>query len=167
MIRPIGFCATLRAAMIAAGLLLSGGTAALVPLAVAPAAAADEARLEIVTATGRYPFRIEIAATPQARATGLMFRKALDADYGMLFDFHREEPASFWMKNTFVSLDMIFIRADGTVANLATGTTPFSEEPVSSAGPVRFVLEVVAGTANKIGLKAGDRIVHPLVAGSK
>lgn len=153
--------------MIAAGLMLPAGMAALTTSASTPAIAADEARLEIVTSTGRHPFRIEIAATPQTRATGLMFRKALDPDYGMLFDFHREAPVSFWMKNTFVSLDMIFIRADGTVANVATGTTPFSEEPVSSAAPVRFVLEVVAGTASKIGLKAGDRIVHPLVAGSK
>lgn len=135
------------------------------PARAAEALAAEQAadRLEIVTDTGRHAFAIERATTPDQRAKGLMFRKSLAPDYGMLFDFHREEPAAFWMKNTYVSLDMIFARADGTIANIAEATTPFSEAPVPSAGPVRFVLEVVAGTARRIGAKPGDKLVHPLI----
>jgi uncharacterized membrane protein (UPF0127 family) len=120
-------------------------------------------RLELVTAGGRHVFRVEIAADDEKRAEGLMFRTKLDPDYGMLFDFKREQPVYFWMRNTYVSLDMIFIRADGTVAHIAENTTPLSEATVSSQFPVRYVLEVVAGTSKKLGLKAGDKVVHALI----
>ncbi|MEJ1161422.1 DUF192 domain-containing protein [Prosthecomicrobium sp. N25] len=122
-------------------------------------------RLELVTASGRHAFRIEIAADDEKRAEGLMFRTKLDPDYGMLFDFKREQPVYFWMKNTYVSLDMIFIRADGTIAHIAENTTPLSEATVPSQASVRFVLEVVAGTSKRLGLKAGDKVVHPLMRG--
>ncbi|MER2604462.1 MAG: DUF192 domain-containing protein [Siculibacillus sp.] len=124
--------------------------------------------LDVVTASGAVTtFRIEIADDAAARAQGLMYRKELAPDYGMLFDFRREEPVWFWMKNTFVSLDMIFARADGTIVNVAPDTTPLSEATVASAGPVRFVFEVVAGTAARIGLKPGDRLVHPRMRPAK
>ncbi len=124
--------------------------------------------LTIETTDGKtIDLRVEVAATPEHWAQGLMYRKELAPDYGMLFDFRREEPVWFWMKNTFVSLDMIFARADGTIVNVAPDTTPLSEATVASAGPVRFVFEVVAGTAARIGLKPGDRLVHPRMRPAK
>ncbi len=139
---------------------------ALVLLALTPfaAPAATLEPLTIVTKTGRYPFNVEMAATPEARSRGLMFRKSLAADYGMLFDFEAEQEQAFWMKNTYVSLDMIFIRADGTVHRIAENTTPLSLDTVPSDGKVLAVLEVVAGTARRLGLAPGDRIEHRLFA---
>ena len=83
----------------------------------------------------------------------------------MLFDFHQEQPASFWMKNTYISLDMIFIRADGHILRIAENTVPLSETIVPSGGPVRAVLEVIAGTARKLGIEPGDRVAHPIFNG--
>lgn len=120
-------------------------------------------RLEIVSASGRHAFRVEVADTDEKRAEGLMYRTKLDPDYGMLFDFKREQNVYFWMKNTYVSLDMIFVRADGTIAHIAEDTVPLSEATVSSRAPVRFVFEVVAGTTKRLGIKPGDRVVHPLI----
>jgi len=122
--------------------------------------------LTVVTAAGPTVFKVEIADTDAKRETGLMYRKMLPADEGMLFDFQTTEPVYFWMKNTIVPLDMIFIRADGTIARIAERTVPFSERTVPSVQPVRFVLEVVAGTAARLGLKAGDRIETALVSPS-
>ncbi|MBA5777086.1 DUF192 domain-containing protein [Stappia sp. F7233] len=113
----------------------------------------------------RHEFTVEIADTPAARGTGLMFRKELAADAGMLFDFHREEPVYFWMKNTYVSLDMIFIASDGRIVRIAEHTTPLSEKVVPSREPARYVLEVVAGTSARLGLAAGDRVSGPAMAG--
>lgn len=134
------------------------------PAGAQPQAALD--KLEIVTAGGRHVFRAEVADTDEKRAEGLMFRTKLDQDYGMLFDFKREQPVFFWMKNTYVSLDMIFVRANGTIAHIAENTTPLSEATVPSQNPVRFVFEVVAGTAKRLGIKPGDRVVHPLIKGA-
>ncbi|PLX39583.1 MAG: hypothetical protein C0606_03540 [Hyphomicrobiales bacterium] len=128
-------------------------------------AAADQ--LTIVSGTGRHVFHIEIADDDAERAKGLMFRRSLVADYGMLFDFQRTRPVYFWMKNTYVSLDMIFIRADGTIATIAKDTVPESERIVPSGTPVRFVFEVVAGTTARLGIRPGDRIEHPLVDAAK
>ncbi len=91
-----------------------------------------------------------------------MFRKELPEGQGMLFDFHREQEATFWMKNTYVPLDMIFIRGDGRIHRIVANTKPLSEALVSSGGPVRAVLEVVAGTAKKLGIAPGDRVAHPI-----
>ena len=91
-----------------------------------------------------------------------MFRRELPEGQGMLFDFQREQPTSFWMKNTYISLDMIFIRADGRILRIAENTVPLSEALVSSGGPVRAVLEVIAGTAKKLGIAPGDRVAHPI-----
>jgi uncharacterized membrane protein (UPF0127 family) len=118
--------------------------------------------LEIATRTGVHVFAVEMAVTPEQQAKGLMFRRELPEGQGMLFDFQKEQPASFWMKNTYISLDMIFIRADGRILRVAENTVPHSEALVSSGGPVRAVLEVVAGTAKKLGIAAGDRVAHPI-----
>jgi uncharacterized membrane protein (UPF0127 family) len=118
--------------------------------------------LEIVSKTGVHTFAVELAVTPEEQARGLMFRRELPEGQGMLFDFQREQPATFWMKNTYVSLDMIFIRADGRILRIAENTVPLSEALVPSGGPVRAVLEVVAGTARKLGIAPGDRVAHPI-----
>jgi len=127
-----------------------------------PAVAMPPDRLEIATAKGAtHAFTVEIVDTPELRAQGLMFRTRMDPDHGMLFDFKREEPVWFWMKNTYLPLDMIFVKADGTILSVAENTTPLSEATVPSGGAVRFVFEVVAGTAKRLGIARGDRLLHP------
>ena len=126
------------------------------------ALAMDLQTLEIVTKTGVHVFAIEMATTEQEKEKGLMFRKELPDGRGMLFDFSPEQMVSMWMKNTYISLDMIFIRADGRVLRVAENTEPFSTRIIASGGPVKGVLEVVAGTARKYGIEPGDRVAHPL-----
>jgi uncharacterized membrane protein (UPF0127 family) len=121
--------------------------------------------LEIVSNTGVQTIAVELAVTPEEQARGLMFRRELPEGQGMLFDFQREQPATFWMKNTYVSLDMIFIRADGRILRIAENTVPLSEALVPSGGAVRAVLEVVAGTARKLGIAPGDRVAHSIFSG--
>lgn len=124
--------------------------------------AADDAVAVLEAASGAHRFAVEIADTPDERAQGLMFRETMAADAGMLFDYGFDQNGvAFWMKNTPLPLDMIFIRSDGTITQIAANTTPFSLEPVPSVLPVRFVLEVNAGTAKRLGLKPGDRLRHP------
>ena len=118
--------------------------------------------LYILTDTGRHDFRVELARTPQERSIGLMYRHHMDADRGMLFANGVERQTSFWMKNTFISLDIIFVHRDGRVANIAADTIPLSLASVVSHGPVFAVLELNAGTAAQIGLRPGDMIHHPL-----
>jgi uncharacterized membrane protein (UPF0127 family) len=127
-----------------------------------PAAAAECQPLELVTKSGVRMFSVEIAKTDEERATGLMYRKELADGRGMLFDFTPEQQVSMWMKNTFVSLDMVFITGDGRVLRIAENTEPQSLKIISSGGPARAVLEVVAGTAKKYGIAPGDQVVHPL-----
>jgi len=115
-------------------------------------------RISIVTRSGEHSFTVEWAVTPDERARGLMFRETMAPDHGMMFDFMVEEPVSFWMKNTPLALDIIFIHANGSVARIARNTVPFSERTIPSGVPVRYVLEVVAGTADRIGLAGGDRV---------
>jgi uncharacterized protein len=128
-------------------------------------AAGDLQPLEIATKSGVHVFAVEMASTPEEQAKGLMFRRQLPEGQGMLFDFHQEQPATFWMKNTYIPLDMIFIRADGRILRIAENTVPLSEALVPSGGPVRAVLEVVAGTARKLGIAPGDRVAHPIFSG--
>jgi uncharacterized membrane protein (UPF0127 family) len=135
-------------------------------VASAPAGAASFQPLEIVTKNGVQVFSVEMATTDEEKQTGLMYRKELADGKGMLFDFNPEQEVSMWMKNTYVSLDMIFIRADGRVLRIAENTEPLSTKIISSKGPARAVLEVVAGTAQKYGIRPGDRVGHPLF-GSK
>jgi uncharacterized membrane protein (UPF0127 family) len=116
--------------------------------------------LTLVTSSGRHDFRVEVARNDADRARGLMHRRTLPADRGMLFDFERVAPVTMWMENTFISLDMIFIRADGTIARIAENTEPLSQRIIPSGEPVLAVLEVIAGTSKRIGLKAGDKVEH-------
>ncbi|MBU6527298.1 DUF192 domain-containing protein [Methylocystis sp. MJC1] len=118
-------------------------------------------RLEIVTSTGTHEFRVEVADKPSERAKGLMYRKSMPEDQGMLFDFHVEGPVMMWMKNTYLPLDMIFVSRQGVVTKVAANTVPMSEEVISSGGPAYAVIELNAGAADKIGIKAGDQIRHP------
>lgn len=118
--------------------------------------------LTVVTASGRHVFQVEVMRTPEQRARGLMFRRFMPADRGMLFDFEQTAPVSMWMQNTYIPLDMVFIRADGTVARIAEQTEPLSTRTIPSGEPVLSVLEVNGGVAARIGLKPGDRIEHAL-----
>ena len=127
-------------------------------LAWLPALALAPDELAIATAAGEQHFTIELAATPEERARGLMFRESMADDHGMLFDFHTEQPVAFWMKNTPMSLDMIFIDGKGRIVSIATDTTPFSEAAIPSWRPVRAVLEVKAGTTARLGIATGDRV---------
>jgi len=127
------------------------------------AQAAGLETVEIATRSGVHAFTVELATTDAERATGLMYRKELPEGRGMLFDFGRDQEVSMWMKNTYVSLDMIFIRADGSVARIAENTEPQSTRIISSGGPVRAVLEVVAGTARKFKIAPGDHVAHRLL----
>jgi uncharacterized membrane protein (UPF0127 family) len=124
----------------------------------AAAHAAGEATLEIISKSGVHAFSVELATNDAERSRGLMFRKELPEGHGMLFDFESDRPVAFWMHNTLISLDMIFITGDGRILRIAENTEPLSDRLVPSGGPVRAVLEVIAGTARKLGIKAGDRV---------
>lgn len=126
------------------------------------ASAANLEPLEIVTASGVVPFSVEVMRNDEELQQGLMFRKELPEGRGMLFDFRTERPVSMWMKNTLIPLDMIFIQANGRILRIAENTEVQSERIIPSGGPVRGVLEVIAGTAKKLGIKPGDRVAHPL-----
>jgi uncharacterized membrane protein (UPF0127 family) len=127
--------------------------------------AAEKSVVEIVTKTGVHSFSVEVVDNDADRAKGLMHRRSLPEGTGMLFDFHREQDVSFWMQNTYIPLDMIFIRADGRIHRIAENTVPLSLEQVPSRGPVRGVLEVIAGTSRKLGIAPGDRVAHPIFSG--
>ena len=131
-------------------------------VAVGPVRPAGLQTLEIATKTGVHAFTVEIADNDADRAKGLMFRKELPEGRGMLFDFHREQEVSFWMENTYIPLDMIFIRGDGRILRIAENTEPLSTRIIPSGGPVRAVLEVIGGTARKLGIAPGDRVGHPI-----
>ncbi len=143
-----------RRAVLALGLFL-----------LAAAATAQEAVLEplaIATREGRRAFQVEVMRDDASRARGLMFRRSMPPDRGMLFDFEQVAPVAMWMKNTYLPLDMLFIRADGTVARVAADTEPLSTKVVPSGEPVLAVLELNAGTAARLGIRAGDRVEHGL-----
>jgi uncharacterized membrane protein (UPF0127 family) len=124
-------------------------------------------KLKLITSTGEHTFTIEIADTPDEKARGLMFRRSLADDVGMLFPYEPPQEATMWMRNTYISLDMVFIRADGIVHRIEPGTEPFSERVIPSEGDVSAVLELKAGVANRIGLKAGDKAVNGLFKPAK
>jgi uncharacterized protein len=142
---------------------LAAVSAVLVTLCVNPAArAASIQPLEIATKSGVRVFSVEMATTEEEKTQGLMYRKELPDGKGMLFDFSPEQQISMWMKNTYISLDMIFIRADGRILRIAENTEPLSTRIISSGGLAKGVLEVIAGTAQKYGIQPGDRVAHPL-----
>jgi len=122
------------------------------------ARAAELQTLEIASKTGVHAFQVEMAITSEEKERGLMFRRELPEGQGMLFDFQFDQPVAFWMKNTYIPLDMIFIRGDGRILRIAENTEPLSERNIPSGGPVRAVLEVIGGTAKKLGIAPGDRV---------
>jgi uncharacterized membrane protein (UPF0127 family) len=132
------------------------------PLLARHVGAAEQGTLEIATKSGVRTFAVDLAVTDEERAKGLMFRKKVPEGYGMLFDFKQEQMVSMWMKNTLVSLDMIFIRDDGRIARIAANTEVESEKIIPSGSPVRAVLEVVGGTAKKYGIAPGDKVAHAI-----
>ena len=139
-------------------------------LLLPPAAGAVEfprGELTIATAGGaRHAFRIEIAVTPAQRAQGLMYRTELAPDAGMLFVDESEGQIAMWMKNTFVSLDMLFLSRRGEILRIAERTVPHSTATIPSGSPVKGVLEVPAGTAARLGIAPGDRVLHPAFGSS-
>lgn len=150
------------AAAVACLMIMAAPVPAVLAQAPARAAAAAGEPLTIVTKAGPKRFNVEVMRDDAGRSRGLMFRRHMAADHGMLFDFEREEPVTMWMKNTYLPLDMVFIRPDGTISRIAADTEPLSTAIIPSGSPVSAVLELNAGTAAKLGIQPGDRIEHPL-----
>ena len=143
----------MRNLLVAAALLGVGSVAA--PAVAEPVME----KLDIVTASGRHPFDIELVKTRADMEKGLMFRRYLPENRGMLFDFREPQMITMWMKNTYLPLDMVFIGRDGKVTHVATNAEPMSETIISSDVPAEAVLEVNAGVAAKLGIHDGD-VVH-------
>ena len=127
---------------------------------LAGALALERSRLVIVAPPGRHAFDVEIAATAADRERGLMFRRNLAPDAGMLFDYGAPTRVSMWMKNTYIPLDMLYVADDGRIIHIVERTIPHSLTPLSAARPVRAVLELNAGTAARLELRLGDTILH-------
>ncbi len=144
------------------GLTLAALAALSIFTAVAGRAAAEFEPLEIATQKGVVVLEVEVARTPETRSSGLMFRTSLPDRQGMLFDFEEDQPVFMWMKNTYIPLDMLFIRSDGTIARIAEMTTPLSTQTISSGEPVRAVLEIAGGAAAQLGIAPGDHVSHDL-----
>jgi uncharacterized protein len=121
----------------------------------------EQAPLTIESSGRKHRFTVEVASTPEQQQMGLMHRSALAPDRGMIFPFDAPRQASFWMKNTLIPLDMIFVRADGSIANVEANTVPLSLQPVYSEGPVAAVLEIAGGRSAELGIKAGDKVEWP------
>ena len=136
-------------------------------MAQASAFATGTGTLVLKTATGDHNFNIEVATTKQEQALGLMFRRSLPENAGMLFIYEQPQPAAMWMKNTLIPLDMVFISPDGRVHRIESDTEPFSTSLIPSEGTVAGVLELKAGQADKIGLKRGDKVLYPGLANGK
>ena len=125
--------------------------------------AAQQKRLETLVITSgdqKHSFSIEVAETEQQKSLGLMFSKSLDPGKGMLFPYAKPQELTMWMRNTYIPLDMVFIKANGTIHRIAENTEPFSEDIVASQGEVTAVLELAGGVTRKLGIKAGDSVQH-------
>jgi uncharacterized protein len=142
-------------------LLLLAACCAVAPPAIA---AADVAVLE--TSGGRHRIEVEVADTPKTREVGLMNRSSMPADHGMLFDFGENRPVSMWMKNTLIPLDMLFLDESGKVTRVKREATPESLDIIPSGDPVRYVLELNGGAAERYGVRNGDRLTHPIIDGA-
>ena len=123
-----------------------------------------KSELTIDTGSGKQHFAIEEAKTGQQMMQGLMYRRSMAADAGMLFEYDHPQPVSFWMKNTLIPLDMLFIGADGTVLDIHERAVPLSLDAISTDKPILGVLELNGGTVSRLGIKRGDRVEHPLFA---
>jgi uncharacterized protein len=118
--------------------------------------------LSITTVSGKHDLQVEVMRTDDEQQRGMMYRTSLADDKGMLFPFASERVATFWMQNTYVSLDMIFIKGDGSVQRIEKRAEPLSPRTISSGAPVLAVLEVVAGLSDKLGIKPGDKVSYPI-----
>ena len=141
----------IKATLAAFALVVAGGAGAL---------ALDREPLSITSGDTRHEFAVEVARTADQKRTGLMFRREMAPDHGMLFPYEDESVRTMWMRNTVLPLDMIFIGADGRIVSIAEDTVPFSEEIVSSRVPAKAVLELNAGTSDTLGLSVGDVVEH-------
>jgi uncharacterized membrane protein (UPF0127 family) len=129
------------------------------------AAAAPSAKLdtvEILTSRGRVKFTVELAVTKAEQERGLMFRKSLAPDRGMLFPYNPPQRAAFWMKNTLIPLDILYIAPDGRVLSIARNAVPHDETPIPSGGVIRGVLEIPGGRAAQLGILPGDRVLNKI-----
>lgn len=118
----------------------------------------EQTRLTIRSASGKHRFVVELARSPEEQMRGLMFRKSLAEDRGMLFIRVPPGDATFWMKNTLVPLDIVFVRTDGTIARIAENAVPLSLDPIPSLEPVGAVLEIKGGRAGQLGIRPGDKV---------
>jgi uncharacterized membrane protein (UPF0127 family) len=125
------------------------------------AAGLEQVELTIESRGKRHAFIVEVARTAEEQTIGLMNRPSLAPDRGMIFPHDPPRPASFWMKNTLIPLDMIFVRPDGTIGSIAANTVPLSLEPVPSGEPVSAVLEIAGGRSAELGISAGDKVSWP------
>ncbi len=135
----------------------------------APSGGAQEAfeisPLRVETAKGSHDLTVELALTPAQQAQGVMFRPEMAADAGMLFVHPRPRLLTMWMRNTLIPLDMVFAGPDGTVIHVVERTIPLSAKTISSRKPAKAVLELNAGTVARLGIRPGDRLVHPMLNG--
>jgi uncharacterized membrane protein (UPF0127 family) len=122
-----------------------------------PQTGLQQVPLTITSATGVHSFTVDIAATPQQQETGLMFVKHLAPDRGMIFPYDPPQPVAFWMHNTLIPLDIIYIRPDGTIARIANAK-PLDDTPLPSGEPISSVLEIAGGRAAKLGIQPGDKV---------
>jgi uncharacterized membrane protein (UPF0127 family) len=127
----------------------------------AAATALEKQPLTFITQGGSHKITVEIAKNDSERSTGLMFRRSIGPDEGMLFLYDREQEVSMWMKNTYIPLDMIFIKRDGVISHIEVKTEPFSERIISSEGAALAVIEMGGGSAERLGLKPGDKVSYP------
>lgn len=146
------FCAAFALVLLLAGVLP----------AVAEPAPASAGVLILVTETGRFPFAVEVADTPAERRQGLQGRRKLANNTGMLFDFGTPQRVTMWMLNTYIPLDMLFLDDEGRVVAIAKNTVPLSLDRIGIEDPVRAVLEVPAGVADRLNVRAGNRVCHPI-----
>ena len=143
---------TRRVVLVGAGLLLFSGPAC------GQLATFAKSQLVIETAKGKFRFDIELALTPPQMAQGLMYRRTLAADAGMLFDYGDPQPIAMWMKNTLIPLDMIFVARDGRVVDFHERAVPMSLDTIESKVPAKAVIEVNAGTVARLGIRIGDTV---------
>ena len=116
--------------------------------------------LTIRAKNGVHQFSVDVAATPEQQEKGLMFVKTLAPDRGMIFPYDPPQDVAFWMKNTLIPLDIVYIRADGTIARIVHGA-PLSLEPLQAGEPIALVLEIGGGRAAALGIKEGDTVTWP------
>jgi uncharacterized membrane protein (UPF0127 family) len=136
----------------------TGGAAPTAAKAVHPESGLAVIPLTVTSASGTHQFTVEIASSSVEQAKGLMFRTELGPDEGMIFPMNPPRDASFWMKNTVISLDLIFVGPDGRISNIAANAVPYDLNPLSSIGPVKGVLEIPGGRAAQLGIAAGDKV---------